>query len=1168
MRIVIDLQGAQSLSSAHSRLGKYALCLAQAIVRNRAEHEVIVALNGLFPDTIEPIRAAFDGLLPQENIRVWQAVGPVRHMEPAHNWRRKTAELIREAFLANLHPDIVYLSSLFEGWHDDAVTSIALSASSIPTVATLYDLIPPSDQKTHSDNPVFQTWYESKLYQLKRANCCLAISASARIEGIEQLGLVEHNVIDIGIADHAQPKIQLSNLADVNPFEYCPGVDETTYWDEAAQKAWATFVQLYATLPKHSTPLPLHRPKLAYVSPLPPERSGIADYSAEILPELARYYDIDVISQQAVVSDTWVAEYCNLHDADWLLNHADQYERVLYHFGNSPFHQHMFELLKKVPGVVVLHDFYLSGIVAHMDWIGVVPKGWVHELYLSHGYGAVQDRFYAIDNANVQWKYPCNFSILQESLGVIVHSDHSRQLAKQWYGKSNAQDWTVVPLPRTQAMLMNQKMARETSGLAHDAFVVCSFGLLSPTKLNRRLLDAWLASPLAQNSNCYLVFVGENDASEYGAELLATITASVASERIKITGWTDTAQYRAYLAAADVGLQLRTLSRGETSAAVLDCLNYGLPTIVNANGAMAELPSDAVWMLDDEFSDEDLITALTTLWKNQDKRAELSARARDLINTRHTPRHCAKLYATAIEDYYRAAKNNNRNLIEKISLLAKPPQQSAVLHGVAKSIAQTLPKPHSARQLLIDVSAIIQNDLKTGIQRVVRALLIELIKAPPAGYRIEPVYLTDKNGYWHYLYARHYTLELMECPTDWLEDDHLEAQSGDIMALLDLTGGMLVEAEKVGLYATLKTIGVDLWFVIYDLLPILSPKMFPPTTPLGFKEWLTSVCRIADGTLCISRAVADELTEWQKKFGPERLRPLKIESFHLGADVSSSVPSVGLPADADNVIVKLAERPTFLMVGTVEPRKGQAQTLKAFELLWKQGADVNLVIVGKQGWMMESLIDSIKTHNELDQRLFWMAGISDEYLEKIYAASSCLIAASEGEGFGLPLIEAAQHKLPIIARDIPVFREVVGEHGFYFTGLTPNALANSVNEWLALDIAGQAPQSGNMPWLTWKQSAQNLLDVILSDQNHQQGLYSPENNVSHIATHTRHINKSTRLVSEIESASQTALAEATAILPQHDESNLATLQPKPKTTKTQPVHQVPLTKNAKRKKRH
>jgi glycosyltransferase involved in cell wall biosynthesis len=321
----------------------------------------------------------------------------------------------------------------------------------------------------------------------------------------------------------------------------------------------------------------------------------------------------------------------------------------------------------------------------------------------------------------------------------------------------------------------------------------------------------------------------------------------------------------------------------------------------------------------------------------------------------------------------------------------------------------------------------------------------------------------------------------MGCPADCLEDDHLEVQAGDFLAVLDLTGGMLVEAEKAGLYQVLKVAGVKLWFVVYDLLPISSPKMFPPTTPLAFKEWLMSVCRLADGAICISRAVADELTEWVRKFGPTRLCPLKIGWFHLGADITSSAPSLGMPEGNAKVLSNLGARPTFLMVGTIEPRKGHMQTLKAFEKLWEQKMDVNLVIVGKQGWLMEVLIESIQEHSERERRLFWLDGISDEYLEEIYVASACLIASSEGEGFGLPLIEAAQHKLPIIARDIPVFREVAGEHAYYFNGLKPLALADAIKHWLLLKTEGKTPQSDTMPWLTWEESAKELIKVILPD---------------------------------------------------------------------------------------
>jgi glycosyltransferase involved in cell wall biosynthesis len=219
--------------------------------------------------------------------------------------------------------------------------------------------------------------------------------------------------------------------------------------------------------------------------------------------------------------------------------------------------------------------------------------------------------------------------------------------------------------------------------------------------------------------------------------------------------------------------------------------------------------------------------------------------------------------------------------------------------------------------------------------------------------------------------------------------------------------------------------------------------------------------------------------EWLAEEAPDRRDPPVVTSFHLGADMENSLPSKGKPGYAEKVAQALRARPSFLMVGTIEPRKGHAQTLSAFTGLWKQQVDVNLVIVGKQGWLMETVAEQLRAHPELNRRLFWLEGISDEYLEELYAGSSCLIAASEGEGFGLPLIEAAQHGLSIIARDIPVFREVAGECALYFGGLQPEAVAHAVTSWLALDEAGKAPASKNMAWLTWRESAVQLIKGIL-----------------------------------------------------------------------------------------
>lgn len=181
-------------------------------------------------------------------------------------------------------------------------------------------------------------------------------------------------------------------------------------------------------------------------------------------------------------------------------------------------------------------------------------------------------------------------------------------------------------------------------------------------------------------------------------------------------------------------------------------------------------------------------------------------------------------------------------------------------------------------------------------------------------------------------------------------------------------------------------------------------------------------------------------------------------------------------------------RPTFLMVGTIEPRKGILQTLQAFDVLWQQGHDINLVIVGKEGWKdlpdsnrrdIPQIVQALRSNQELSKRLFWLESISDEYLEQVYAASTCLIAASYGEGFGLPLIEAARHGLPIVARDIPVIREVTaGQAQFFSDCRAPEAIAQAISEWVVLYQQGKHPRSDAIPHLTWAESARNALDIV------------------------------------------------------------------------------------------
>jgi glycosyltransferase involved in cell wall biosynthesis len=413
-------------------------------------------------------------------------------------------------------------------------------------------------------------------------------------------------------------------------------------------------------------------------------------------------------------------------------------------------------------------------------------------------------------------------------------------------------------------------------------------------------------------------------------------------------------------------------------------------------------------------------------------------------------------YVRTFERFYAESANASESrLLGRIAKISAPVHPSnADLAQTAAAIASNRQRV-GQRQLLVDVTNIAQGDVQTGIQRVTRALLSALINAPPAGFRVEPVRAESNR----YLYARRFGCRFLGLPDHYLADDPAEIASGDIF--LGVEWGGVVPRMKPW-FLKERARGLQIFFLVYDLLPILRPEFFPPGfRPLAL-EWIETVTEFADGVACISRTVADELFSWcESTNSGRRRRPMEISYFRLGADLNSTVPTKGLLENAEEILAKLAARPTFLSVGTVEPRKGHSLVFAAMEQLWESEIDANWVVVGKLGWNMDELANRLGRHKEYRNRLFWMSGLSDEMLDLVYRKSTALIAASECEGFGLPIIEAAQHGLPIIARDIPIFREVAGEHAFYFDGANAASLANALRTWLTLGETRQSRMASN-----------------------------------------------------------------------------------------------------------
>jgi glycosyltransferase involved in cell wall biosynthesis len=278
--------------------------------------------------------------------------------------------------------------------------------------------------------------------------------------------------------------------------------------------------------------------------------------------------------------------------------------------------------------------------------------------------------------------------------------------------------------------------------------------------------------------------------------------------------------------------------------------------------------------------------------------------------------------------------------------------------------------------------------------------------------------------------------------------------------------------------------------VLYDLIPLRYGGFCGPGVPAVYCEGLRSALEVATGFVCISKSVADEflLLLTSIKFP----RPVQVGYWHLGADFGTdkkadlgisggnqSTVSVNdqvgsLPIERDDVGM-------FLMVGTLEPRKGHRVALDAFDCLWGDGLNAQLVIIGKLGWGAEHLARRIKKHPEYGGRLLWLERVSDAQLQSHYAAATAVIASSYAEGFGLPIVEASYFNKTVLASDIPVFREVAKDDAsaIFFDVGSAQSLQAAVRQSLTEKSQGTDHGTARKKtWLSWSESAAQLSDVV------------------------------------------------------------------------------------------
>ncbi|MGJ0426681.1 glycosyltransferase family 4 protein [Methylocystis sp.] len=351
-------------------------------------------------------------------------------------------------------------------------------------------------------------------------------------------------------------------------------------------------------------------------------------------------------------------------------------------------------------------------------------------------------------------------------------------------------------------------------------------------------------------------------------------------------------------------------------------------------------------------------------------------------------------------------------------------------------------------RILIDVASTHLSGKETGIQRVVKEIAFagaEMGAALPV--------LRIKDRFYPYF-------------KNAISSDTVELAPGDTLLLLDAPAADL-ESYSAAMKAV-KSLGGQNVVCIYDLLPKTIPWSFSPEQLQHYEGWFRAIVCESDAAVCISESVAHELKAHLTGL-PQPVR-MPVGWFQLGGNFRYSKT---LPVGADVTAITQTSSPIFLSVGTLEPRKGYHVSLDAMESLWKQGIDAHFVIVGRYGWMSEVLQRRILEHEEHRKRLHWLQNANDAELHYLYSSAHALVFASLAEGFGLPIIEAANDGLPVIASDIPIFREVGGENISYFRALDSSDLARKLLEAVTKE---RQPKKIEVP--DWSQSTQKLLDMI------------------------------------------------------------------------------------------
>jgi glycosyltransferase involved in cell wall biosynthesis len=382
--------------------------------------------------------------------------------------------------------------------------------------------------------------------------------------------------------------------------------------------------------------------RLDYLSPLPPVRSGISDYSVDLLPHLAAAADVRVVRVPEQPVDDAV-------EARWhpvaIARLGEDGRLPLYQMGNNQYHEEVRRAALRLPGVMTLHD-----VVLHHQLLGrTVGKddhpSYVAALEADHGpagRAVARSAYWGGIGHAAQFELPAHRSLVRSQRGILVHSAWAAEVIAE---EHEGVEVRVVPMPiplPAPAEASRGFVFRERHRLPPTAPLIGSFGFQTPIKRTEHAVRALAERGL---EGVHLLVAGELSPH---VEIVETARELGVADRVHVLGYLPYEEFEAGIAACDLCLNLRYPSAGETSASLLRVLAMGRPVIVSDHAQFAEMPGEIALRVPlGEGEVESLAGALRDLLAEPGRLREMGSRASEYVARAHDPAASARRIAEA-----------------------------------------------------------------------------------------------------------------------------------------------------------------------------------------------------------------------------------------------------------------------------------------------------------------------------------------------------------------------------------------------------------------------------------------------------------------------------------------------------------------------------------------